>query len=608
MARTYYEVLGVPSVASDDSIQLAYFTLAKRLQPEAGTVSSERYLELQEAFEAVKDPASRQRYDNSLHAAGGHWTRVHSESPLPGIELHADGSFTINEQRFQQLEAISGMRFRTTTIEKPAGEGQILTFASKNQRHSFRFQDGGWQRHFRRDLSPAPSAELIVPPVATTSRKLQSSAPPKSSTSPEGGPMQSTRSSGRKVALLAVLLLFVAALVTVFGKPENLLSVFQSKPDPSDVPTPAPEAAGKAPNATALQEHRPTDNSSEADRASEAARQENERLQAVAAARDKLKSIQSLADDAMASTEKLQTHLTKWSNEIVPLWTNDRGRTLAADPGSIAAFEKLFHGITLDFDQATQLKERIQKLVQPLKEASGLSDEALLRLDPNPGLEQRLREIRQEAQNQSLAIEQQLTQIESLLKAAQNAQKRSEGTLKETVQERDTKEATELGQEAELIRQRIRDEFRDKHLKEIERKTRIEEQLKLDDAMDANAAAEEELAHQKRLKQAASPKIKKLLAVFFAEGNSQPDGTQSNPGRPVSLACLRRSGILSNDPNGQGIGIMLSFVGGKFQDRKAFPGNVLMNLSTADQVRAREMHRALLDYADELQELGLLDP
>jgi len=596
MAKTYYEVLGVPSVASDDEIQQAYRSLAKRFHPDSGQETSERFLELQEAYEALGDPARRQRYDNSLHSIGGHWTQVYSSTPFRHIQLHSDGAITINGQCFRPVDAISEMQFGAATIAKPAGKGQVLAIVSKQQRHSFRFLNGGWQRHFSRESrSPAP-ATLITTSVAPKSGRSQTLAPVKSDAKPGAGHMESSRWSGNKVASLAVAALFVAALVTVFGTPGNLMSVFQSAADAGDDPSSAGVTG--------------TNNDSVSEKAAdETARKENEHRQAVAKARDKLNSIQLLADNALIAADKLQATLTKWNNEIVPLWTNDRGRTLAADPNSIAAFEKYYQGITLDFDQATQFKDRILKLIQPVKQASRLSDDVVLRLDPSPGLEQRLRDITQEAENQNMAIEQRLTQIESLLNAAaDNAQNRSQETLEEAVRERDTKEAAELAAEAEQIRQRIRDEFRDKHLKEVERKLRIEEQQKLDDAMDANGAAEEELAHQKRLKEAASPKIKKLLAVFFVEGNAQPDGTQSNPGRPVSLACLRRSNILNNDPNGQGIGYMLSFVGGRYPDRKAFPGNVLMNLLPADQERAREMHRALINYADELQELGLLDP
>jgi molecular chaperone DnaJ len=70
--RDYYEVLGVSRTADEKEIKAAYRTLAKRLHPDAnpGDKSAEHaFKEVNEAYEALKDPQKRAAYDRFGHAA-----------------------------------------------------------------------------------------------------------------------------------------------------------------------------------------------------------------------------------------------------------------------------------------------------------------------------------------------------------------------------------------------------------------------------------------------------------------------------------------------------------------------------------------------------------
>jgi len=66
--RDYYEVLGVPRTASEKDIKRAYRQLARKhhpdLQPQAERAkASERFKEINEAYEVLSDPEKRKRYD-----------------------------------------------------------------------------------------------------------------------------------------------------------------------------------------------------------------------------------------------------------------------------------------------------------------------------------------------------------------------------------------------------------------------------------------------------------------------------------------------------------------------------------------------------------------
>src|SRR5262245_1731434 len=70
--RDYYEVLGLSRGASDQELKNAFRRLAKDCHPDrnAGDKSAEhKFKELNEAYEALKDPQKRAAYDQFGHAA-----------------------------------------------------------------------------------------------------------------------------------------------------------------------------------------------------------------------------------------------------------------------------------------------------------------------------------------------------------------------------------------------------------------------------------------------------------------------------------------------------------------------------------------------------------
>lgn len=67
--RDYYEILDVPRSASEDEIKKAYRTLAKKYHPDVSSEpnATEKFKEIQEAYEVLSDPVKRQNYDRYGH-------------------------------------------------------------------------------------------------------------------------------------------------------------------------------------------------------------------------------------------------------------------------------------------------------------------------------------------------------------------------------------------------------------------------------------------------------------------------------------------------------------------------------------------------------------
>ena len=64
--KDYYKILGVDKNASQDDIKKAYRKLARKYHPDANPdnpEAEEKFKEIGEAYEVLKDPQKRARYD-----------------------------------------------------------------------------------------------------------------------------------------------------------------------------------------------------------------------------------------------------------------------------------------------------------------------------------------------------------------------------------------------------------------------------------------------------------------------------------------------------------------------------------------------------------------
>jgi len=79
--KDYYEVMGVPRGATQDEIKRAYRKLARKFHPDVSKEKNaeERFKELQEAYEVLKDPEKRAAYDQ----LGADWRQGQEFRPPP---------------------------------------------------------------------------------------------------------------------------------------------------------------------------------------------------------------------------------------------------------------------------------------------------------------------------------------------------------------------------------------------------------------------------------------------------------------------------------------------------------------------------------------------
>ena len=82
--RDYYEVLGIPRDASAEDIRAAYRKLARQHHPDVNKEpgAEDRFKEISEAYEVLRDPEKRERYDRF----GQNWKAGQDVSGASGFE------------------------------------------------------------------------------------------------------------------------------------------------------------------------------------------------------------------------------------------------------------------------------------------------------------------------------------------------------------------------------------------------------------------------------------------------------------------------------------------------------------------------------------------
>jgi len=154
--RDYYEVLGVSRDATEDEIKKAFRKLARKYHPDVNKDdkdAAEKFKEINEAYEVLKDPEKRARYDQFGHAGvgqggfdagnfggfgnfgdfgsdifedifdifGGGFGRSRRKGPIRGADLRYDLEITLEEAAFGVEKEIE--IFRMESCKRCNGTG-----------------------------------------------------------------------------------------------------------------------------------------------------------------------------------------------------------------------------------------------------------------------------------------------------------------------------------------------------------------------------------------------------------------------------------------------------------------------------------------------------
>jgi len=143
--KDYYEIMGVPRTASQDEIKRAYRRLARKYHPDVSHEkdAEERFKELQEANEVLKDPEKRAAYDQ----LGRDWQAGQDFRPPPdwgqGFEFSRQESGAGSGEFSDFFSELFGQRSPFGRPSSAGGAGRPgRGFAATGQDHVARVEIG----------------------------------------------------------------------------------------------------------------------------------------------------------------------------------------------------------------------------------------------------------------------------------------------------------------------------------------------------------------------------------------------------------------------------------------------------------------------------------
>lgn len=134
--KDYYEILGIARDATQDEVKQAYRRLARKYHPDVSKEADaeERFKEVGEAYEVLKDPEKRAAYDQ----LGANWQAGQDFRPPPdwdaGFEFGGGGFTDADSRAFSEFfESLFGRGFNQH--EQAAGRAHAQRYDGTGQDH-----------------------------------------------------------------------------------------------------------------------------------------------------------------------------------------------------------------------------------------------------------------------------------------------------------------------------------------------------------------------------------------------------------------------------------------------------------------------------------------
>src|SRR5262245_56811251 len=130
--KDYYAVMGVERTATPEEIKAAYRKLARKYHPDVSKEpdAEEKFKEVAEAYETLKDPKKRAAYDQlGSHRPGEDFR------PPPGWEQQfGDGGFSFEDLDLSDLfSAFGGGRSHGRAARRPGQDYEVTAHISLEQ-------------------------------------------------------------------------------------------------------------------------------------------------------------------------------------------------------------------------------------------------------------------------------------------------------------------------------------------------------------------------------------------------------------------------------------------------------------------------------------------